>query len=171
MRTGEIPMMLSANPKAQAFRRSAIVASTTAALFFLPNFAFAQDQKAPSTTVATQGPPACEKYAMESSQRTKCIFDEWDKRIARTEKEATEAHKRGTEADRRGAEADKRAAEAVIISECVKYLTAGVVNGSFNKAEILTKAGGKLNDANACPIARTYGFGRKADASPKLNAN
>lgn len=60
---------------------------------------------------------------------------------------------------------------AIAISECVQFLTAGVKSGAFAKAEVLAKAEGKLNDQNACPVAKQYGFGRKAEASavPRFN--
>ncbi len=53
--------------------------------------------------------------------------------------------------------------------DCIKYLTAGVKSGAFNKAEIVQKAAGKLNVSNACPIAIDYGYGKKAEAAPGLN--
>lgn len=70
-----------------------------------------------------------------------------------------------------GAAADVRAAASQSVIDCVQFLTTGVKSGSFVKSEILQKADGKLSDTNACPVARQFGYGRKAEAMPSARLN
>jgi hypothetical protein len=108
------------------------------------------------------GSPACASV-LDHARHAQCEISELNRRTA-------ESARRTAETERRTAESVRRTDEALAVIDCVKYLTAGVRSGTFAKAEILQKAGGKLNDANACSIARAYGFGRKAENnSPAVN--
>jgi len=123
--------------------------------------AFAQDVKVASSEVdrnmLSSKLQACDdKYG--PSQPTaggKCYINAVESETARLKRE--------------GDAADVRAAAADAAADCIKYLTAGVRSGAFDKAQIVQKAGGKLNVSNACPIAKDYGFGKKAEVSPSLN--
>jgi hypothetical protein len=98
-------------------------------------------------------------------QKLKALQDD----IAKTEADTARLKREGDAADARGAAADAEAAKGQLAIDCIKYLTAGVKSGAFDKAKIVEQAGGKLNVSNACPIAKDYGFGKKAEASPGLN--
>lgn len=119
-----------------SFRRGAFAAAAIAGASLLATFSAAAQD--------AKGSPACAPIA-DAMQGIQCEVKQLDKRI-------DAANKRGVEAD--------------AVTNCVKFLTAGIRNGAFPKEEILQKAGGKVNETNACPIAKAYGFGRKADATP-----
>lgn len=101
--------------------------------------------------LASNAAPACAAIT-DSAKAIKCEIEQSQVR--------TEALKEDT------ARLKKEGDVAEAVTGCIQFLTAGVKTGAFAKAEILQKAGGKLNDQNACPVARQYGYGRKADASP-----
>ena len=131
---------MALNPN--SFRRGAIAAAAIAGASLLMTFsAAAQDMK---------GSPACAPI-QDGVKALQCEVKQLDKRI-------DNANKRSDEADRTGAEAQA-------VTDCVQFLLAGVKNGTIPKDEILKKASGKVNDTNACPIAKQYGFGRKAEAN------
>ena len=130
-----------------SFRKSAIAATTAVALA--------------SASALASFPAAAQQVNVVSTTTSDCSAIKDPTKHAACMVERIENH---TKQMRQEADA------AVAISDCVRFLTAGVKSGAFNKAEILEKAGGKLNDQNACPVAKGYGFGRKAEnvTAPRL---
>jgi hypothetical protein len=102
------------------------------------------------STNAYPGSPACAHLAKDNT-------DQGFKRNIECE---IQQSKRRTEQSR------LQGNEAEAVSGCLRFLTQGVKDGTFAKSEILEKAGGKLSDQNACPVAKLYGYGRKAELSP-----
>jgi hypothetical protein len=128
------------------FRRAAFGLSTAAAMsvFALASFPAAAQQ----ASTAYNGTPACAPFK-GSDRAIKCEIEQSDLRIKASQERTEESRLRGI--------------QALDVTKCVQFLTEGVKSGTLAKAEILERASGKLNDANACPIAVHYGFGRKAE--------
>jgi hypothetical protein len=56
------------------------------------------------------------------------------------------------------------------VIDCTNFFLGGIKDGKFSREKILEAAGGKVTEKNACNVARSYGFGRKAEnLSPALN--
>jgi hypothetical protein len=77
----------------------------------------------------------------------------------------------GAAARARGNATDARAAELDAVTDCARFLTVGIKSGSFLKTDVLVKAGCKLDESNACRIAKALGFRSKAEATsiPRVN--
>lgn len=130
-----------------SFRHAGFALATLGGLSVLAAFPAAAQQV---NAVKYNGSPACAPYA-GTDRAVKC--------------EIEQINLRTQNAKRRGSEADRQNEQNLVVINCVNFLTAGVKDGRFVKTEILEKAGGKLNDVNACTVAKMYGYGRKADAT------
>lgn len=96
--------------------------------------------------------------------RIRAATDFYRAKGAAADQRAAAAREQAAAAREEAAAARERGAAAVIRSGCYKFLTAGVKDGSIDKAEAFKRGGGTVTDANVCDVARSFGLGRKADA-------
>ena len=96
--------------------------------------------------------------------RAGCYLDAIHKHTAQVKAE-------GQAADARGAAADARGAAADDVTDCARFIAAGIKSGLFLKSDVFDRAGGKPDEANACRVAKSFGYGKKAEAGtlPRLN--
>lgn len=150
--------------------RSARATLTGAAIFgaTLASFPAAAQQLSSNETSS----PACAGIA-DATAGIKCEIKESEKRTQAYKDETKAARERAAEAEARtkdavakGKAADARSEQARIVNGCATFLLNGVKSGAFIKAEVLGKAGGKVTDDNACEVARSYGYNKKAEAAP-----
>ena len=144
-----------------SFRKSAFAITTAVALASasaLASFPAAAQQVNVVSTTASD----CTSI-QDSTKRAACMVERIDQHTKQMEQESARLKAQGEASD-------KRAADADAATDCIQFLTAGVKSGTLNKAEILEKAGGKLKIDNACPIAKGYGYARKAEntTGPRL---
>jgi hypothetical protein len=125
-------MALSPSPGNNAFRRSAIIATSAIAILFSGN-ALAQ-------TASAGGPANCNRLG-PTTAGVKCAIKELDHRI--------------------GA-ANATAAAAREQDACGQFLLKGVADKKWTQAEILAQAGGKFTPGNVCEVAKRRGFDRRA---------
>lgn len=71
---------------------------------------------------------------------------------------------RSDAADVQIAAARKRGAAADAFKACTDFMIAGIKANRIDKAKAFEMAGGKFTDENTCPIAASFGFGRRAEA-------
>ena len=136
-------------------RKASIGIAALAGASLLSAFPVAGQQVADAEN-PRRGSAACAHLDNKTDAGVRCEIRELDKNIERTKQ-------RGIEADRQAATAREQAAKKEEASKCVGFLTEGVKDGRFNKAEILERAGGQLSADNACPIAtKFYNYQRKA---------
>src|ERR1700731_3010149 len=132
-------MALSPSPRNNAFRRSAIIATSAIAILFSGN-ALAQ-------TASAGGPANCNRLGPTDSG-VKCAIKELDHRIGAANAAAAAAKKEGAASD--------------LAKACIGFLTQGVADKKWTQPEILAQVGGKLTAENACAVARNQGFDQKA---------